>query len=165
LRLHFVGDEIEATESDVVPHIASYIFEKRNTFSRVTFVRASAFEQLLEDYGRLHTANKRIVGELIHDFFHLILTDSANYSKRAALMKQFRETLSDEILFVVLDWDDDIKWDDASLSWSDEKKLIEIHVPAPREAINYMNAEKSVQRDTAKLLRSVYRYEGAFEFA
>ena len=36
---------------------------------------------------------------------------------------------------------------------------------ARKAAINYMNAEQSVQQDTAKVLRSVYRYEGAFEFA
>jgi hypothetical protein len=164
LRLHFVGDEIEATESDVVAHIASYIFEKRDTFSRITFVRAGAFERLLEDYGRLHAANKRIISELIDDFFHLILTDSANYSKRAALMKQFRETLRDELLFFVLDWDEEMKWDDAWLSWSDENKLVEIHLPGPREAINSMNADESVQSYTAKALRDVYRYEGRFEF-
>lgn len=163
LRLHFERGNIIPYDVDWMHYVATYIFDRRDTFSRVLFVRSSAFEEMLKDYDRLHAANKRIAADRIEEFFDGILTDRS--SRRGnVLLEQFRSELKSEIFWYLLDWDEQVNFEHLRLRWDEDGQKVIIRISAPAEAIQYMNSDAYVIQDTVKVFREIYKYDGKFEF-
>jgi hypothetical protein len=135
LRLHFEKGDIIPHDVDWMHYVATYIFDRRDTFSRVLFVRSSAFEEMLKDYHRLHAANKRIVADRIKEFFDGILTDKS--SRRSnVLLEQFRSELKSEIFWYLLDWDEQVNFESLRLRWDEDGQKVIIRISAPTELFN-----------------------------
>lgn len=59
VRLRFSDEEIHPESIDSEHYIARYIIKKKESFSRVRFLKASSFKNALADYNRLHSGNCR----------------------------------------------------------------------------------------------------------
>lgn len=89
-RLMFSGKEIKCTKIDTEHYLARYIVKKKETFSRIRFIRANAFANSLNDYGRLHQANSKVFSRYCDSFYDGILKD---YRRNSVLMDEFKTTI------------------------------------------------------------------------
>ncbi len=160
LRLDFAGDSINAKKVDSAHYIGSYIFDRNDTFARVHFVRSEAFPKILEDYGRLHNANKKIAMEQIDVFYKDIIHD---HKRKSVLTEDFREKIGTALWFNLLeDFDDKIDFSKSFVTSLGEDKKVVIYTPGPDAAVEYMNNDVAVKKEISTVLQEVYRYNGEF---
>lgn len=162
VRLMFKGTKIDGTPLEAEHYLARYIVRKRETFSRIRFIKASAFSLALQDYGRLHLANCTWFGSECDAFY----TDLVKDWKRAEV---FAEEFKNKIHWFVSwrlerQFRKSIDFGTPSLHWSTTTNAVWIGVTAPPEALKFMNEDSGIKEHVSKALKAIFRYEGAFEF-
>lgn len=160
VRLMFTGSTITQSEIESEHYLARYIIRKREVFSRVRFVRASAFSLILQDYGRLHQANCAWFNSESAAFYKEILGD---WSRTDALAQAF----VDKFRFWV-NWTLERKFQRAldigrpGLYWDSDKKSLRVGFELPDDVLLFMNNDADIRKQVGNALKSVYRYEGDF---
>ncbi len=162
VRLKFKDGQIEATAVDSEHYIARYIIRKRETFSRIRFLRADTFSQILPEYGRLHKANCRWFEQEHTSFYKDIAEDS---ERLEVLIDDFREQIG-----WFISWrlehhhEKPIKSTAINLYWNAKKRSLQIFAPYGVDGERVLNADAKARERVAKALKNVYRYTGKFEF-
>ena len=162
VRLMFKGSSIDCTPLETEHYLARYIVRKRETFSRIRFIKASAFSLALRDYGRLHQANCKWFGTECDAFYSDIVKDG----KRTSVLA---EEFKDKIRWP-LSWRLDrqfhraIDFGNPSIDWSESSNDLSIGVTFPSDVMAFLNSDPQVKKQVAKALKAIYRYEGDFHF-
>lgn len=163
IRLRCVDDRISTEVIHSEHYIARYIINKKESFSRVRFVTAEAFEAALADYGQLHTANRQWFASTYDNFYVDIVKDPA---RMHVLVEDFK---------AVVKWD--INWrlaerfrtgynvDTWSFQWEVDTNRLVVMLPAEMEVIAFMNKDERVRTVVAGALSAIYGYDGGFVFA
>lgn len=162
VRLMFSGQTIEAVPVEGEHYIARYIIKKRESVSRIRFVRADTFAGLLPEYGALHTANCQWFDTECNEFYRDLMKDG---KRVAVLIDEFRKETRWHIRWPFLE--NNLKPPDAesvNIFWSDSKASARVYGPFGEEGVRILNADAKAKGHVAKALLKVYRYAGPFEF-
>lgn len=162
VRLRFSGASIEATSIDSEHYIARYIVRKKETFSRIRFVKANHFGQCLDDYGRLHAANCKWVGEQCESFYRDVLSDA---KRVAVFIDDFRRRVVWFLQWRIerqLNATLDLK--NVSLEWRSAKDMPSITGPFSDPVGKFLNTDEKSLSHVASALKTLYRYSGRFNF-
>jgi hypothetical protein len=162
VRLMFKGSKIECTPIDSEHYLARYIVRKRETFSRIQFLRSSAFALALQDYGRLHQTNCKWFGAECDAFYKDVVKDV----KRAAVLEEDLKKAIDAALWSQLyhQFQRIVNVGTPSLDWSKSSDELRLGVTVPQEVMEFINKDPVIKQRVTKALKQVYRYEGAFRF-
>lgn len=162
LRCMFRDDEIECSAIKTEHYIGRYIIHRKETFSRIRFVQAAAFEESLRDYERLHRSNCQWFANECDDFYRDLVKDSRRVD---VLLDAFKK----EILSF-------IKWralteggvteniDVVGLDYSKDLSKLYVSFDVGPEVIKVFEESDDINRRVATALKKVYRYTGPFEF-
>lgn len=163
IRLHFDEDRITPVAVDSEHYIARYIVQKRQSFSRIHFIRASAFAEGLSDYDRLHAANAEIFAALEATFYRGVLQDT---DKVALFIEQFRRKVRWPLHFRITgELHTTTELESMDVSWNGTFNRADVEVYAVSvEIIDFLNSDPKSKEIVANALKSVYRYVGPFEF-
>ncbi|MBL0312507.1 MAG: hypothetical protein IPP78_07255 [Holophagaceae bacterium] len=161
-RLMFTDQGIKCTEISSEHHLARYIIKKKDTFSRIRFIRANTFRTALGDYGRLHKANQVLFAQACDAFYTDILGD---LSRTNVFIEEFKRTLSWWLNWEIerkLSQQVEIKWYRFTLE--KDRSKVHITIDLSQSQIDLINSSERCRQQTAKALEGIYRYKGAFEF-
>ncbi len=162
IRLMFQGQAIGATPIDAEHYIARYIIKKRETFSRIRFLRAEAFANFLPDYSNLHAANCRWFDSECNAFYQDIAKDT---KRLEVLIDDFRKEVSWDIRWPLIHKGKEAP-DSSSISlyWNDQRGSLQVFAPFGADGAELLNNTPRALTRVASVLQSVYRYNGPFEF-
>jgi hypothetical protein len=152
IRLMFTGDDIVESELESEHYFTRYIVKKRESFSRIRFIRSSAFDTILQDYSRLHLANCKWYAEEHTAFYDGLIKD---FTRTQVLAEDFKRKVQYEIALCI-----DIKYTELSrlTIWIG---IIDIELGD----IELLNKSTRVHDSVSRALISVYHYHGGFEFS
>lgn len=163
VRLRFEGDSIKAEPIDSEHYVARYIIKKKESFSRVRFIKSSSFRSALADYNRLHTANCSWFERENKKFFEEAIKD---WNRTHVLLDEFRTKLKWSLLYrLERDWKLSFDAKSLSLDWRANERQVAVTLPADTEALAFLNKDKDSRTAVAGALKDVYRYSGEFFFA
>jgi hypothetical protein len=161
-RLMFQGGRITCTPLDTEHYLARYIVKRKETFSRIRFIRASAFAKALEDYGRLHHANAAWFDGPYRKFYDGILSDY----RRSDV---FREDFQREIVPILQmrlsqalksDTKPNTRW----FTWDKTKSEVALDFFQDQAVNDFLNKDPATQKKVKAALQHFYHYSGAFRF-
>lgn len=162
LRLEFAKGDIAAKHVNSEHYITRYIIGKKETFARVRFLRAKAFDQQLEDYLRLHQANLAWFSEY-HDRYYSGAIERAD--KREVFLDDFRREVGGRLAHVVSRARiGEYAPHPVELDWVPQTKKAVVYIPADSQVAAFLNSDAEARKAVAVSLRKIYRYEGDFEF-
>jgi hypothetical protein len=160
IRLMFSGDDIVESGLESEHYFTRYIVKKRESFSRIRFIKSSAFETILQDYSRLHSANCKWYAAEHAAFYDGLIKD---HQRTQVLADDFKRKIQFEIAMCI-----DIKYTEVSrltVNWSAQDENVWIGITDIELGdIELLNASTRVHDSVSRALISVYRYHGAFEF-
>lgn len=160
LRLRFAGSEIICTAVDSEHYLARYIVRKRETFSRIRFVKASSFAAKLEDYGRLHQANCRWFSEECKDFYDGLVKD---WKRTEVLIEDFKNKIHWLVTWrLERQFRKDVPIGTPALYWNESGAELRVGFELPENVLEFMNGDEEVRKHIASALKAVYRYDGPF---
>ena len=161
IRLMFHRGSIKATEVDSEHYLARYIVRKREIFSRIRFVRSSAFEGSLADYTKLFNQNCNWFDGQLIEFYRDVEKSS---EKMGVFGAEFARHLKWPLRWRVqkaLDIEIDPK--DPYFFWSKNSKCLMIVFNFPTEVAEFLNTDTETKETIAAALKKWYRYSGLFE--
>lgn len=163
VRLKFDGDNITPTKIQTEHYISRYIVKRKETFSRIRFITYPHLTEALKEYDNLHNANCKIVAQHRSDFYKDIFTD---HERMLVYLEEFRDSIRWYMSHAIEDangkeYDHKQLW----LSWNKEKKSLEIEIWYDEFFISKLNSNKNLRKRVSDSLKSIYRYEGDFQFA
>ena len=162
VRLMFSGQQIIATPIEHEHYIARYIIKKRETFSRIRFLRSAAFPSILPEYGALHKANCQWFDTECNAFYVDLVKDS----KRAELLiADLRREIRWPVRWALIDKKlpaPDLE--KLNFYWSERDKSVKIFAPIGAAGASALNADQELRGKVALALKKVYRYHGNFAF-
>jgi hypothetical protein len=162
-RLVVSGDEISQEQIESEHYVSRYIIKKREIFSRIRFVAASAFEEVLKDYGRLHEANRKWFDAGIDSFYEDILKD---FLRAGILFPEFRAEVEWRIFSSVRKLNgQQLTKDSLGINWNAKDNCAEIYFFAIEPYLNSLNENEELIQKVSAALKKVYRYSGKFRFA
>lgn len=162
-RLMFKGSTIECTAVDSEHYLARYIVKKKETFSRIRFIRSTALTRALPDYVRLHAANVKIFDEACNQFYDGIVKD---YDRWRILRDDFENKVSVHLeLSLERAFKKTVKKPRYWFHWDETNSRLEIQLDLDSELVQFLNTDAQLKRRVANALMSIYRYTGQFEFA
>jgi len=165
LRINYGDDgpSIENIESDI--YVGSYIINKKETISRVHFVKHDIFDSCLSIYDQLHLHNID-QSEVIFNSYYIdclkerkkvdLFIDEFNSSLRLDIYKILRGLRRDQI--------SEVK--DVRLEWNPIKNCVAITVDSVYEEseLNVLNSNNEIKIAVAAALKKIYKYDGEFYF-
>jgi len=161
-RLMFTENGIECSEITSEHHFARYIIKKKETFSRVRFIKSEVFSSILEDYDRLHNANKSLFTKAYDEFYKNILDDSERVE---AIIADFRQQVSWWIEFAIkMKSHQSVEAKKFSFHLNESKDTVSIKMDLTQDQVDYINSNSMVATQVKKALSEVYKYEGKFKF-
>ncbi len=165
LRINYSDKSPNAEEIESDIYVGSYIINKKETISRVHFIKSSHFESCLPTYNNLHTHNID-QSELIHESYY---TDCIKDKRKVELFKnEFNSSLRYDIYKVIRDLRQPEKTDfnDVSVVWDNRKNCASIEVDDVFEdnEVNALNSNIEVRTSVATALKKHYKYVGDFYF-
>lgn len=162
IRLAFSNKEITPTEISSEHYVSRYILKKKQSFSRIRFMVASMFEESLDDYDRLHNANKKWFDKLCNDFYKDIEKDT---DRLQVHLDEFREEIRWNLHFRAYKLTKrDVDSKEISLWWSTKKEKLVIDLTVEQEILEVLNSDRQTNEFTAAALKKIYRYGGPFCF-
>ena len=165
LRINYGDGEpnIENISSDI--YVGSYIINKKETISRVHFVKSDIFDSCLSTYNKLHSHNVDQSLIIFDSYFIDCLKDKR---KRELFKNDFNVSLRWEIYKVIRDLrpSESVDVKDVVIIWDLTKNCAAIQVDDVYEdsEINVLNTNNKIKISVAKALKEIYRYEGDFYF-
>jgi hypothetical protein len=161
-RLMFKGSKIACTEVESEHYLARYIIRKKETFSRIRFIRSSALAKALPDYGRLHEANAQLFDKACNTFYEGIVKDRR---RNKILLDDFKKEVKWRLIWTVKKaLKITVQIEEYWLHWSDKSDRLEIQVNLEQAVVDLLNSDPEFKKHVAKTLASVYRYDGPFMF-
>jgi hypothetical protein len=162
LRLHLKDDSITASRIQSEHYISRYIVQKKETFSRIQFIKADHFRKSLQDYGRLHTANCKWFMERRARFYVEAIQSGARLD---VFMEQFRGDLAWYLqLRVRRMLNKEAVYKELSIEWRKERNMLAITEFFDDDVLKFLNADKDCRNRTAMVLAATYHYMGDFFF-
>ena len=163
LRLHFDGDEIAPSQVESEHYIARYIVQKQQSFSRIHFIKSNVFAVALADYNRLHSANCGTFASVEQAFYQDALQDA---EKVALYIDAFRRKVQWSLHFRVLsELKESIDFTDLDVSWNKTKQRADIDLyRISASALEFLQADDNARGLVRNALRTVFRYQDAFDF-
>jgi hypothetical protein len=163
IRLKFSGAQIAQAEVDTEHYLARYIIRKREVFARIRFIRAAAFTTVLEDYGRLHSANCKWFAAECDSFYAGILQD---WSRSDTLLEDFHRKFRFQVGWRLQDhFKREIDLGKPALYWDKSTEAPRIGFELPDDVIEYMSEDAGIKKYLADALKSIYRYDGQFSIS
>ena len=162
VRLMFTGQNIEPLPVDDEHYFVRYIIRKRESFSRIRFIRADKLADCLPEYGTLHLANCQWFDSECNSFYRDVLKDGRRVT---VLIEEFRKEAAWHIRWPFLEHN--LKAPPAAsigIFWKDNKASAQIYGEFGTEGARILNADSKAKGRVAKALQKVYRYSGPFEF-
>ncbi|MBW4421175.1 MAG: hypothetical protein KME13_18400 [Myxacorys californica WJT36-NPBG1] len=159
IRLHFEEDEIKGSAVEQDHHVGRYILNGEATFAHVHFIKADAFEGILNDYDSLHEANASFFQNAYDDFYKNVLDD---YKRRKIFHKEFSEAIKPIINYRVKVEDGEELF--IYLNKPDESGCLKIELDLNETQVQELNEFPFLISTTEELLKSLYHYEGKFKF-
>lgn len=165
IRINYGDGEpgIEDINTDI--YVGSYIINRKETVSRVHFVKSDSFESCLSIYNELHLHNIKQSSDIFESYFI------------DALKEKRKIDLFIDKLILELKWDiykitrgfgsnksSSVK--DFGISWDEKKNCAAITVDGVYEEaeLNTLNTNDKLKAKVEVALKKVYRYEGEFYF-
>lgn len=162
VRLMFTGQTVDAVRVDSEHYIARYIIRKRESFSRIRFVRADTFATILHEYGKLHAANCQWFDSECNAFYREVMKDG---KRVGVLIEDFRKESRWHIRWPFLEHNLKAPEPESiNILWSDKKASAQIYGEFGTEGAKILNSDANAKGHVAKALQKVYRYSGPFEF-
>jgi len=162
IRILFDGKEIKAVSVGSEDYVSRYILRKKDSTSRIKFIAADKFSEIIPDYSRLHSENCSIFEEVYVDFYK----DSyKNFHKYSVLLDDLKVALSSKLSTAYCrstgDW---ISFKEFSVSWSEKQQSLAIEIDTSFEIIDKLNASKECLAAGRCALSKIFHYEGEFIF-
>jgi hypothetical protein len=161
-RLMFKGSKIKCTPVDSEHYLARYIVKKKETFSRIRFLRSVVFAKALEDYERLHEANTTWFGELCDEFFEGLF---GSFRRQAVFLEDFQKHV---LPFVKTRVRQALKAEPELstlwFTWDKANSRLGLGLNLEKDAIDFLNQDAPTQKKTKAALQAFYRYSGPFTF-
>lgn len=162
VRIKFNKNDISCSETEDEHYISRYIINKRETFSRIRFVRASAFKKILGDYKKLHVQNCKWFNTCSDQFYDNVLND---WSKIDVFINDFRQRVAWFLYFrIESKLKENFNKDEISLSLDSKTGEAIISLNASKAAIDFLNSDPSLRPRISGALKEFYRFEGKFKF-
>jgi hypothetical protein len=162
VRLHFTKDKITEVETEAEQYIARYIVGRKETFSRVRFIKADAFDRLLIDYSRLHLGNCSWLTTLRHSFYVDVMKDPARVQ---VFIAEFRESVEWYLGYRAREVNKAKKpVTSVSLEWSTKSERVAVNVGTDTDTLVFLNGDATARSHVASALKKLYQYEGPFGF-
>jgi len=162
-RLVIDGDSISQKQIESEHYFSKYIIKKQETLSKIRFVSASAFEEVLKDYGKLHEANKKWFDSTIDMFYEGVLTD---FRRVEVLISEFRSEVEWRISSAVREMDGNkIEKDAVGINWNAKNRNAEVYFWGIEPFLSRLNEDAELKKKVAAALKKVYRYTGEFVFS
>jgi hypothetical protein len=162
VRLMFSGQTIDASPVDDEHFIARYIINKRESISRIRFIRADKFQYLLPEYDALHSTNCQWFDTEYDDFYHDV---TKNAKRVAVLIDEFRKKIRGDIRLLFMQKKLKPPEDDLiDVYWSDTSASVTIYGTFGEDGARLLNADVNTKKNIASALLKVFRYQGPFEF-
>lgn len=165
LRINYDDGEpnIESINSDI--YVGSYIINKKETVSRVHFVKSDIFDSCLSIYNELHSHNVDQSSIIFESYYVDCLKDK----RKIDLFKnKFNLSLRWDIYKIIRDLrpNENVDVKDVGIEWDIKKNCAAIQVDDVYEdrEINTLNTNNEIKITVAKALKEIYRYEGDFYF-
>jgi len=161
-RLKFSGGKVQATAIDSEHYIGRYIVRKKETSSRIRFIKADHFKKCLADYDRLHTANCKWFSERCDDFYRDILTD---WRRSGALEEDFQGAIGWFLKYhVERHRKESVDTKMITAGWHDSSNVAVISGPFSQGTVAFLNEDQDAIARGRKALKEIYRYDGTFVF-
>ncbi|MDD5304083.1 MAG: hypothetical protein PHS14_13360 [Elusimicrobia bacterium] len=162
IRLMFRKNEITCSPLDSEHYLARYIVHKRETFSRIRFVKAEAFSSTLQDYSRLHEANCQWFSSECDSFYSGIMR---NWERADVLAEDFKKQIQWPTVWLLeRKFGQEIDIGSPSFIWDESEDTVGIGISARADVISFMNEDAKIIERTTKALKTVFRYVGKFKF-
>jgi hypothetical protein len=161
-QIFFDGEKREIEHRKQAHHVASYIIRKKQTFSRVHFVHISVFQEILQEYDRLHEANSSIFTEEQSAFYPEALTD---FKRKKVFLNEFKWDISRQLWRISHKFQ--MKTEDFEklyIWWNSKAEKVEIILEATEDQVTFLNNSAEFRQVVAKSLKQYYRYDGDFTF-
>lgn len=163
VRLKISGDSIVPEQIDNEHYISRYIVKRNESFSRIRFIEASAFEKKVEDYTHLHSSNCKWFGEACDAFYNGIEKD---WARAKLLEEEFRAAVRWPIYLVVKDkFGHQIEHASIGISWNKQDEILEVSVTEHDHVLEELNGNAELLAKVGGELKKVYRYAGPFRFS
>ena len=163
LRMRFRETEIECSPVQSEHYIGRYIINRRETFSRIRFIQADAFNEALSDYSQLHQANHSWFSAECAAFYFEIVKD---WKRSQVLIDAFRKEISGFVIRQALaKGSEKVDMSTADLEFSHSSDELNVTVNGSLEAVKPLQRSAEVKAHVANALKKVYRYSGPFDFA
>lgn len=162
VRLKFDAISTSAQPIESEHYIARYIIKKRETFSRIRFLRADAVEASLSQYASLHRANCSLFDAECQAFYQDVVKDG---KRVGALMDEFRRDIRFHVRWPFIE--KNLKApgvDSMYMYWNAGKEALEIYGELGEVGTELLNSDANAKGHVAKALEKVYRYRGPFYF-
>lgn len=161
-RLMFRGNDITASEIDSEHYLARYIVKKKETFSRIRFIRANAFAETLKDYGRLHQANAKWFGSMCDSFFDGIMKD---YQRINVLLDDFKKQVAWDLSWRIRRrFDIKVEIDSFWFRWDQNASHVAIGFKLEERMVDFLNSDFQSNALVKRALSEIYRYADSFVF-
>jgi hypothetical protein len=158
-------EDLSQSKIDSEQYLSRYILNKRESFSRIRFITADAFEPKLKDYRFLHLANTKWFKSRLEDFYSDVLEDA---SKREVYIEEFRKRLSWSFLYhIERSCGVKLSRSDIELDWDEREKCAAVclmSLDITHENIVDINNNDKLIKVVRKALSDIYRYDGEFVF-
>lgn len=162
IRLKFLNNEIKAEPINNEHYIARYIIKKKESFSRVRFLKASNFLEALSDYNRLHLANCQWFGQMYDRFFEIAIKD---WKRSQVLIDDFRAALKWSLLYrLKRKLNKSYEPKDLDIEWRAKEGRLAITLPIGSDVFQFLNSDEESKKGVAEALKEIYRYSGEFFF-
>ncbi len=163
VRMDFTSNAATGTSIDDEVYVAGYIIDKKQTFAKVHFVKAKAFEKKLAEYDAIHVSNADSFGAIYDKFFDQVKDDH----KKQDL---FKEDLRNDIWWPIYSFLKDKfgvtnNLKDGWLYWNSKANEVEFQIDLGEDLILEMNNNNTIRKSLTKALKKYYRYEGESKFA
>ncbi|SDB18596.1 hypothetical protein SAMN03159382_01677 [Pseudomonas sp. NFACC23-1] len=163
VRILFDGEKVAASQVDSEDYVSRYILRKKDSTSRIKFVTAKKFGDVIKDYSRLHSENCAMFEDVYEDFYRDVYK---KYKKSSILVEELRLALIGKLSSAYYraagDW---LSYKDVSIFWDEKKEIVTIDFDLSVDVINRMNASKECKEVGKAALLKVYRYKGDFEYS
>lgn len=163
VRLHFKGDKISSEPTTSEHHVSRYILKKKQSFSKIRFINASVFENILGDYDKLHKANLGWYGKVCDNFYDGIEKDQERIK---LYINDFIKEVRFKICLIVYKLlKRSINIEGISLFWKEDKKSLIIYLDTKEDIEDVavkLNGDPEIEEIIATALKKIYRYTGSF---
>jgi hypothetical protein len=162
VRLDITDNHIKPNKIDDEIYVAEYIIDKQQTFSKIHFVGAEKFNDIIIQYNSLHESNKTAFSKLYRRFCDEITTDNAK-------LNLFKVEIGRDLIWTFYSGITSIdnpskKLKDAWLYWDKKKQVVEFQLNIDIDDIETLNADTYARAELSQLLKKYYMFNGESKF-